>query len=168
VRHLPGDQLIPDANVVFDRTLEIAATPEAIWPWLVQLGKGRAGWYLPARVERIIPARRRGARRVSCQSQTLSVGECIPDYGGRGAELEVASISAPRVLVYRSERHRAAFSWALILTPISPDRTRVDLRFRGRINSTGWRYRAIVRIGELFDRATTELMLRGLRERVAP
>jgi hypothetical protein len=106
-------------------------------------------------------------RRVDARWQTLSVGDCIPDYGGRGAELEVASINEPHELVYRSERHGAAFSWALILTPISPACTRVHLRFRGAINSTGWRYHAIVRGGDLFDWATAELMLRGLRERVA-
>jgi hypothetical protein len=167
VNALPGDQVVPDANVVFDRTLELAATPEEIWPWLVQLGKGRAGWYLPARVERIVPARRRGARSLNAEWQTLSVGGRIPDYGGRGAELEVASIDRPHALVYRSERHGAEFSWALILHPISPACTRVHLRFRGAIKSTGWRYHAVVRIGDVFDWATSEFMLRGLRERLA-
>ena len=112
--HLPGDELIPDANIVFDRTRELAASPAEIWPWLVQLGKRRAGWYLPARVERIVPASRRGAWRVDPRWQTLGAGERIPDYGGRDAELEVASIDPARALVYRAERRGTRFSWALI------------------------------------------------------
>jgi hypothetical protein len=167
VSNLPGDDLIPDANMVFDRRIELAAPAEQIWPWLVQLGKRRAGWYLPARVERFVPPSRRGAWYLDPRWQALSVGERIPDYGGPGAQLEVASIEPPRALVYRSERRGAAFSWALILDPVSATRTQVHLRFRGRLSSAGWRAHAITRIGDLFDRLTGELMLRGLSERLA-
>ena len=41
----PGDDLIPDANVVDTRAVDIDASPDAVWPWLVQMGYGRAGWY---------------------------------------------------------------------------------------------------------------------------
>src|SRR5579862_2507543 len=50
---LPGDHLIPDADVVLDRRARLTATPEQVWPWLVQLGKGRAGWYMSRRLERL-------------------------------------------------------------------------------------------------------------------
>src|SRR5262249_56126308 len=42
---LPGDALIPDAAATVMHAITIAATPERIWPWLVQMGAGRAGWY---------------------------------------------------------------------------------------------------------------------------
>ena len=32
-----------------DRAFEVSAPPDVVWPWLVQLGKARAGWYLPER-----------------------------------------------------------------------------------------------------------------------
>jgi hypothetical protein len=38
-----GDELVPDANLVFDRSRTISAPPDAVWPWLLQLGKHRAG-----------------------------------------------------------------------------------------------------------------------------
>ncbi|HEX7299736.1 MAG TPA: SRPBCC family protein [Solirubrobacteraceae bacterium] len=163
---LPGDDLIPDAGMAFDRSREIAAPPEAIWPWLVQLGKRRAGWYLPARVERLVPGGRRGAATIDPRWQTLAVGDRISDYGGRHETLEVALIDPPRALVYRSERRGAVFTWALVLRPAGVGRTDVHLRFRGRLRSTGWRRRALVLVGGIFDWATTELMLRGLDERV--
>ena len=50
---LPGDDLV-DANVVMDRATTLPGTAEDVWPWLVQLGKGRAGWYLPRRAERLV------------------------------------------------------------------------------------------------------------------
>jgi hypothetical protein len=43
----PGDDMIARPDVVMDRAFTVAAAPAAIWPWLVQLGKQRAGWYLP-------------------------------------------------------------------------------------------------------------------------
>ena len=43
----PGDGLVPEADVVMDRGFDLPAGPEQVWPWIVQLGKGRGGWYLP-------------------------------------------------------------------------------------------------------------------------
>lgn len=162
----PGDDLVADANMVFDRSRVIAAAPAQIWPWLVQLGKQRAGWYLPAALERAVPRSRRGARVLDPRWQRLSVGQRIPDYGGRRGYLEVAMLDPGRALVYRSERRGAVFSWALTLDALAPESTRVGLRFRGRVRSAGWRRRLIVAAGDLFDGVTSELMLRGLAERV--
>jgi hypothetical protein len=44
-RSLPGDDLIPNATWNATRAVTVAATPEQIWPWLLQIGWGRAGWY---------------------------------------------------------------------------------------------------------------------------
>ena len=44
-RTLPGDEIVvPDVGSV-TRAITIAAPPEKVWPWLVQIGLGRAGWY---------------------------------------------------------------------------------------------------------------------------
>lgn len=160
-----GDALVPDANMVFDRSRVIAATPEAIWPWLVQLGKRRAGWYAPRAVERLLPRDRRALRHIDPAFQQLGPGDRIPDYGGRDAELEVALIDPPHALIYRDERRGARFSWAITLTPAGAAGTRVHLRFRGRIRSSGLLRHAIVAGGGLFDGLTGEAMLRGLEER---
>jgi hypothetical protein len=44
-RRFPYDELVPNPTWSSTRALTVAATPEQIWPWLVQLGWGRAGWY---------------------------------------------------------------------------------------------------------------------------
>ena len=61
----PGDGLVQPADVVMDRAFTVGAPPETVWPWLVQLGKGRAGWYLPRAVERFLPRSRRAARALN-------------------------------------------------------------------------------------------------------
>jgi hypothetical protein len=162
-----GDELIPDANMIFDRVAVIDAGAGEVWPWLLQLGKRRAGWYLPQRLERLLPRGRRATRRVDPRWQALGIGDRIPDYGGRDEYLEVARIEPGRALVYRSERKGAPFTWALLLESQGPGETALRLRFRGRLRSTGWRRRAIVTGGDFFDWATGALMLAGLRERVA-
>jgi hypothetical protein len=44
-RVLPGDELLADADIVSTRAITIDAPPNAIWPWLVQMGSGRGGAY---------------------------------------------------------------------------------------------------------------------------
>src|SRR5918994_5293452 len=42
-RPLPGDELLEAADIIATRAIRIDAPPAAIWPWLVQMGPGRAG-----------------------------------------------------------------------------------------------------------------------------
>ena len=42
---LPGDDLVPTPTGMETRGMTIDAPPEAVWPWLVQMGYDRAGWY---------------------------------------------------------------------------------------------------------------------------
>jgi Polyketide cyclase / dehydrase and lipid transport len=163
----PGDALIPNPAMVFDRTREIAAAPERVWPWLAQLGKQRAGWYLPFSIERWLPRSRRATRSIVAKWQGLTVGDRISDYGGRHEYLEVVTIDAPNSLVYRAERFGTVFTWALLLTPTPNGATCVHLRFRGLLRSTGSVRAAIVFAGDCLDRATTVPMLEGLAERVS-
>ena len=44
-RSLPGDELVADAKIGWTHAITIHARPGEIWPWLVQMGCRRAGWY---------------------------------------------------------------------------------------------------------------------------
>jgi uncharacterized protein YndB with AHSA1/START domain len=158
----PGDDLVADADVVLDRGFTVDGPPEVVWPWLVQLGKRRAGWYLPRRVERFLPPRRRASRRLDSRWTTLAVGDVIPDYGGRDETFEVAAIDPPRSLVYTSRRGHTFISWSITLRP-GEARTRVLLRLR----MAPVRHRRLAEtLGEFVDFATVAGMAAGLRERV--
>lgn len=161
----PGDDLVPAADVVMDRAFTVArAAPADVWPWIVQLGKQRAGWYFPRSVERFVPPRRRAARAIGSRWQNLAVGDDIPDYGGPDASFTVAAIDPPSTLVYRSQRGRVAFSWSIVLRAEGTG-TRVLLRLRLAPVRRTWLANSL---GDRFDLLTVAGMAAGLRERLQP
>ncbi|GAB1740676.1 hypothetical protein NU219Hw_g5768t1 [Hortaea werneckii] len=168
-----GDDLLPSASMVFDQTRIIKASPTDIWPWIVQLGKRRGGWYCPQWVEKLLPASWRATRTIHPQWQSLAVGDRVEDYGLNGKEdfFVVAGVYPQKGLIYRSNRYGAAFSWALLLheletTSRGTPQTLVHLRFRGQIAATGLKRFLIVKGGGVLDHLTTAPMLAGLAERV--
>src|SRR5947207_7291202 len=51
---LPGDEIVRDPQVVTNHAITIAAPPRDVWPWLVQMGWGRAGFYTARWVDRLL------------------------------------------------------------------------------------------------------------------
>ena len=160
---LPLDDVVSPADVVMDRAFTLDAPPDVVWPWVLQLGKRRAGWYLPRRPERVIPPRRRGLRAIDPALQRLSVGEVVPDWGGADATFTVLEVVAGSHLVYGSTRGRTRLTWCLHLAPVGPGRTRMHLRLR----LAPVKHRVFAeRVGGLFDQLTVIGLAAGLRERV--
>lgn len=98
-RELPGDDLIADPRVVETRSLDIEAPAEAVWPWIVQMGHGRGGWYS---YDTLIPqdgqaSRAPGADRILPQFQELAPGDIVPTHDGGGFEARI--VEAGRTLV---------------------------------------------------------------------
>jgi hypothetical protein len=166
-RSLPGDDLIPEAGVVVDRRATLNAPPERVWPWLLQLGKGRAGWYLSRRLERLVPRTNRALREIDPHFQEVAVGDRVADYG-RDGWFEARVVDPPHTLVWWSERGQdSQLTWALVLEATGPETS--ELYVRLRINRRiGSRAPAIVEWGAgWFDRFTVRTMIAGLKERLA-
>ena len=165
----PGDDIISDPSMLYDQFITIAASASTIFPWLVQLGKSRGGWYASTWLERLLPRSWRATRRIEAQWQTLGVGDRVPDYGfSKDDYFIVAQLDPPRALLYRSERYGCLFTWALLLREEQKKggvQTTVHLRFRGKIASQGFKRKVIVWGGEKMDRWSTGPMLKGLKER---
>ncbi len=160
---LPGDDVVARPDSVMDRAFTLAAPPDVVWPWLVQLGKSRAGWYLPRRVERFVPRGRRATRRVEARWQGLAVGDVVPDWGGARETFEVVTIEPLRTIVYWSQRGATRLTWTIALAAVGDDRTRVHLRLRLAPLKRPW---VADTLGELFDALTVAGMVSGLRERL--
>jgi uncharacterized protein YndB with AHSA1/START domain len=167
---LPGDELVPDARVVLDRATTLPVPPERVWPWIVQLGKQRGGWYLPRWLETVIPPARRGLQQLEPRFQTLTLGDEVPDWGpGQNPVFQVAEIDSPHLLVYTSERVRPGreplrLSWTHSLTAVDGG-TRLHLRLRiSRIGQKAPRLMAA--FAEAIDAVTIAPMFAGLKQRL--
>jgi len=120
-RALPGDELLPDANVT-TRAITIDARPEEVWPWLVQLGYGRGGWYS---YDWIDNDGRPSASRIVPELQRLEPGDQILMAPGMG----------PRVRAVEPNRYLLTGDadggiWCLALYPLGDGRTRLVSRWR--------------------------------------
>jgi hypothetical protein len=93
-RELPGDELIAAPTAGDTRGVTIAAPAAAIWPWLVQMGYGRAGWYSYDRLDML----GRSAASIVPEWQRLAVGDTVPAWPGGG--FEVARIEPDHALVF--------------------------------------------------------------------
>jgi proline iminopeptidase len=104
-RMLPGDDLVPQPMWEATRVESIGAAPEGIWPWLVQLGFGRGGWY--AWSPFVDPVIRRSAMSIQPEYQTIAVGDVMLDGPGCNERLgawTIRAIDEPRSLVLYSLR----------------------------------------------------------------
>ena len=96
-RRLPGDEVVTEPVASETRGITIDAPPERIWPWLVQMGFGRAGWYSYDRLDQ----RGKSADAIVEAWQPLAVGDIVPTHPGGG--FEVAAIEPGRSLVLKSD-----------------------------------------------------------------
>jgi hypothetical protein len=77
-RALPGDDLVPDAKISSTHAITIQAAPAEVWPWLVQLGQGRGGFYSYDWIEDAMGLEIHSADRILPEYQELKVGDTIP------------------------------------------------------------------------------------------
>ena len=111
-RALPGDELVPDPDLVATRAISIAASPAEVWPWLVQIGVGRAGAYSWDWLDRLFGLDVRSSHRIVASLQGLAVGDVIP-VANDGTGLRVRAIERERVLSTCTDDGTWAWTWIL-------------------------------------------------------
>ena len=142
-RLLPGDELIADAAGQFTHSIVIGAPAEKIWPWLVQMGCQRAGFYSHDLLDN---AGVLSAREIRLDLQQLRVGDRIPATPKDEEHFEVLRLEQNRALVLgglfdTERRQQIAFtaprpprywhvSWAFVLEPLDRAQTRLYARAR--------------------------------------
>ncbi|HSR33903.1 MAG TPA: hypothetical protein VLY63_25330 [Anaerolineae bacterium] len=141
-RSLPGDDLVPNPKFVWNQAITINAPASEIWPWVVQIGNQRAGWYSWDGIHRLLGVAGsvdypdRSADRIIPELQDLQVGDEIrmmpEDMGAPG--YAVVSIDPDRALVTHIDDENAA-TWVWVLEPIDAESTRLIVRFRQKWGS---------------------------------
>jgi hypothetical protein len=129
---MPGDDIVPNPHYTIQHAISIRAEPADVWPWLVQLGQDRGGFYSYAWLERAVGDRITIADRVHPEWQTLAEGDLIratqPDYLGGifGRDL------GWRIVRLEPERVLTLGGWgSFILQRGAVGETRLIVRVRG-------------------------------------
>jgi hypothetical protein len=131
-RAMPGDEIVDSPTFVATRAVLVESPPEAIWPWLVQIGYRKAGFYSwdqldndgIASSEEIIPA-----------FQNLKVGDMIPLSATAFAEVRL--LEPNRFMLLEIPSHsmtHSSWSWAWGLYPVDGRQTRLVTRLRVRFD----------------------------------
>jgi len=111
---LPGDELLPEPDIVTTRAVWVDASPAAIWPWLVQIGPGRAGAYTYDWLENLFGLGMHSADQILRKYQDLKVGDA-QQLGKRGPLLRVTVLEPERALVLHSDDGN--WVWAFWVAP---------------------------------------------------
>ena len=165
---LPGDELLPHADLCVTRAVTIRAAADEVWPWIAQLGQGRGGFYSYDVLENLIGCDIHSADRIVPQWQTIAAGDRVnlaPE-----VRLTVAQVDPVRSLVLRggipSMVMRSSpydFTWAFVLSPASDGTTRLVVRERYTY-AHRWAA-AVVEPVELVSFMMTRRMMQGIRQR---
>ena len=158
-RVLPGDGFVP-RGFCATHAISIDAPPSAVWPWLVQMGSGRAGWYA---IDRLDNGGRPSATTIVPEFQTLAVGDLIPMAVDKEVGPHVEQIDAPRRMLWRDADQ--GFTWEWDLQPVGEQGTRLLSRVREAypsITSPRILYALIASTGDVL---MARRQLRGIKAR---
>ncbi|MEE4275280.1 MAG: SRPBCC family protein [Thermoleophilia bacterium] len=161
VAPMPGDERVPRASFNATRAITIAAPPEAVWPWIVQMGYKRAGFYTYALLDN---AGYESADAVLPEYQSLQVGDWMPM-----AE-KVSETTAFRVAAFAENEwllwSKPDSTWSWTLAPLPDGGTRLVTRLKQRYQ---WERPAMafftLVLLEFGDFPMMRRVLRGIRER---
>jgi hypothetical protein len=133
-RVMAGDSIIAHPTLVGTGAVTVAAPPEEIWPWLVQLGTHRGGLYSYDWLDRLFGfLDEPSATEILPEFQQLAVGDTI-HFGGD--ELTVQALESNRALVLLDTGHGMEWVWQFGLYPIDAGHTRLVERGAQRIPNT--------------------------------
>ncbi len=159
---LPGDELLADPDVMTTRAIGIGVAPSSVWPWIVQMGPGRAGAYTYDWIENLAGLDMHSSDEILPEYQDLEVGDSWR-LGTKGPVLRVVSLDPESSLVLRSDDGN--WVWAFVLVPDGPG-TRLVSRNRIRQPGTSAATRAFTRyVMEPGSLVMERKMLLGIRTR---
>ncbi len=160
VRPLPSDALVTDPTFDATRAITLEAPPEQVWPWLVQMGLTRAGWYSYDLLDNL---GRPSARRIIPELQHLQPGDIIPMSPNGQQGMKVLSVEPPASMVW-GESEGTTWAWQLDETGTGGTRLVTRVRSRYQWFSPSIAFSLLVEFGDIW---MMRKMLLNLRERTA-
>lgn len=158
---MPGDDLVRGRRWRATRAVPVEALPAHIWPWLVQMGAGRAGWYSYDRLDNGgVPS----AREIRPELQSTEVGDRMRFTAGSADAFVVAHLAEEREMVLVNRDADGVVVATFTVRPLGQGRSRlvhrVQFEVRPRLRTLPW-----VVLMDAGDFVMSRRMLLGIRER---
>jgi hypothetical protein len=161
---LPGDELVAAPRIGYTRAVSINASPEQIYPWIVQLGAGKGGWYSYDWFEtNVLRCQNANADRIHEEWQGLQVGNKVkmcPDENMPPAYIVAKMDSNQAIVLGHQDGDRWVEVWQFVLVPQADGSTRLVIRSRSEMGGWFWN---IMRPGEFI---MMRGMMQGIKDRV--
>ncbi len=180
-RPLPGDVMVTDSKGGYTHAITINTTADKVWPWLVQIGQGRGGFYSYELLENLVGCNMHNADQIIPEFQHLRVGDKVLMHPTNGSPYVVAAIESYRALILQlrvDTKTGNTFdltdpppdeylngSWVLFLDEQDEGSTRLISRSRNDISASSGNklfYCFIGPVSTIMDRK----MLLGIKQRV--
>jgi hypothetical protein len=176
-QELPGDELVPVPKLGYTRAIAIQAPAEQIWPWLVQIGQGRAGLYSYDGLENIAGCDIHSVTAILPEYQNPQAGELVrlgpkgyPCFSiaaidpGRSLVLVSADPKSEQPAIYQTNAQKSysIATWQFVLQPVDQNTTRLLARQRLAYSpDLAWVWWLTEPVGFVMERK----MLLGIRQR---
>jgi hypothetical protein len=171
-RKIPGDSIVHNANWVINRSAILNAPVDEVWPWLLQLGKNRAGWYAPNWLENTLNSH--AIRKINPDYEQVKQGDILDDWGP-GYQRVIQVIPPYLLLVDEVKKNKKPnpgqpeitemdISIATVLEAVDSMHTKIIFRLRSRLS---WAAYLPARLfGGIADFTFFNTMVAGLNERL--
>lgn len=172
---LSSDSLVPQPSAQNTRAITIEAPPHEVWPWLVQIGADRGGFYSYDFLENLFGLRIHSADHIVEEWQRLKVGDVVYATRSRTGGWYVADVRPERLLALQTadlRRRRPAlrtdpggweFGWSFVLVDRGDGSTRLLVRERVAVGNPLMRL-LMTPVGPVSFLMTRRMML-GIKER---
>jgi hypothetical protein len=153
---LPGDELVLSPNIGYTRAISINASPEQVYPWIVQIGAEKGGWYSYEWFEtNVLRCPNTNADRIHEEWQGLRVGDKVkmcPDENMPPAYLVARMHPDQAIVLGHQDGDQWVEAWQFVLLPQEDGSTRLVIRSRSEMGGWFWN---VMRPGEF-------IMMRGM------
>jgi len=141
---LPGDALCPNATDQVTHAITIDAPPSRVWPWILQIGQDRGGFYSYSFLENLVGCEMHNTSEIVPEWQNRAAGDTVwfatPRHFGGQARMVAAIVEPERSMVLvtpadwkrlQSGERGREITWAFVLAPEGQGKTRLIARSRG-------------------------------------
>lgn len=166
---LIGDNIVDRPMSACTRAITINAPPEKVWPWILQIGQGRGGFYSYTSLENLVGCQIANADRIHPEWQDVKVGDLVRLHPKAppipivvmqsGHALVLGGKSGPEVPGFPS------ITWAFIVEPVGTGQTRLLIRSRSSFSPTAGQYLTNKYALEPIHFIMERRMMLGIKER---